>query len=408
MAIVNVPAPQRADTSILDFMLQMASLRERKESRKLQERQVAIDERALGPRNALNLAQANNMEIITDQKVAEYREFITSENKELRRQETTLRISGIKDEAQAAKAKRQENTLRIEALDKMSPAEQRSLIFADEIAKTSRAEVQGLNASNQALEQQIKLAQLGMQSQAQMFKEKAPLYTLAGSFSDPVQQAAAIAALDASDMQSFSAISAIASETRQSEKAQKTGEAITEKQTGQAIPKLIQREVTPDTVYGDATLATLRTEQAAGRPLPEVRRIRRPSGVDLQKTDFTGNPLTGFGVLSGFGKGEDFMMVTENEARQLGAINEWNAAGSTQQTQPTTPVRDNVRKAVKSTTGTRQPPSKAPDSKFDPSDPNLVKDGGLVVFISPNGQEFGVRPENYDQAIATGYTPKRK
>ncbi len=413
MAITNVPAPRQANLSpVLNFMLQMSSLRERKETRKLQARQVAVDEKALESRigqavgaGKQSTALAREANARADAFIKETDETFNVINTENRRLMSELKRFGVKDDIIAQKEKSARDR-EVQAIwDDASDEMKFNIAHADQLGKLATAENRGLTESNNALMQQVRLGQLNLAGQAQQFKQKTPWYTLAGSF-EPVEQAAAIAALDANDIEGFTAISQRAAEQKTSEQGRTTGEATTLKQTGTAIPRLIQQEVTDDTEYSSGTLATLRTEQAAGRPLSEVRRI------DVGRLGGVKGAVNVLLPLSKELGRKQFQMMTESDARSQGFGSQWDAAGPGAQSSPKQPpsersleatqghlkkptsVKDRVKTAVSKTSGAK----KATTSK------QITDSRGWVKFVSPGGVDTWVNPKDIELAKSRGYT----
>jgi len=388
-----VPAPKEntGPSQIMNFMLQMSSLSEQAKTRKLRQQQIDIDREALGPKNALNLAQANNMDIVTAQKIAEYKEFTSKDSVNLRREQRVLRAAGIKDAAQAAKAKRQENEIRIAQLDKMSPAKQRLMVFADEIAKTSRAEIQGLATQNDAANQTIKLMTLEQQYKISALNQQMQGIATMESPNDRVAMAQAI---QAGDQEGIKLAAAGEIAYRDAERAKGAGEKLTQKQTTPVTQSTIKSDIDNRTEYSPDAMAQLRIAQDTGGVAPELRKIKVKENV-------------GFGTTGPYGwiGPKEFQVMTEQEARSRGFGAQWDAQSPPEDTK--TPVKDNVRAAVKKTTGTKKTSGtkKVPDAK------TVTDDRGFIKMIpkgstDPNDVVW-TAPEDVDFAKQHGYVPSK-
>ncbi len=391
MAIVNVLAPRQANISpVLNFMLQMSSLRERKETRKLQERQVAVDEAALESRigqavgaGKQSTALARHANAQADAFIKETDETFNAINTENRRQLSVLTQLGVKEDIIALKEKSARDR-EVQTIWDEQPNEIKfNIAHADQLGKLATAENRGLTASNNALMQQIRLGELAISSQAQQFREKIPMYTLAGSFEDPVKQAAAISALGNNDRQGFQAVALAASEDVKSEKGRVTGEAQALKQTTTPTQTIIDPSIDSRTEYSPDAMTSLRIAQDTGSQPPELRKIKVKERV-------------GFGTLGPYGwiGPKQFQVMTEQEARSKGFGTQWDAQNITEPVS----VKEGVKSAVKKTTGTKKTAPAKETTK------QITDSRGWIKFVSPDGVDTWVNPKDVELAKTRGYT----
>ena len=411
MAIVNVPAPRRADISpVLNFMLQMSSLRERKETRKLQERQVSVDEAALDISQAKLPSQIGQAEAVAaqmtaqaDETAARTKALYSDDAQRLNREAATLTNAGLKAEAKLKRQEVKEARFKIEELERLrddNPKMFETMVLADNIAKASQAEMRGLSASNDALMQQVRLGQLTLARQAQQFRERVPMYTLAGSFTDPTKQAAAVSALDNNRMDEFTNIAALASEDVKEAKTEKT-QVEKEKLVGPITAGTEDDTGTfgKDVFLSPLTQAQHNAAQVQVQTPPEIRVIPRPANVDLRP-----------GITGAFGRGEDFIALNRADAVQRGISEEWDAAGgegtdkplparskqeAQRQLKSPTSVKQGVKDAVSKTIGTKKPAKKTKQ---------ITDSRGWINFVSPDGIDTWVNPKDVELAKTRGYT----
>lgn len=406
MAIINVPAPRQADINpVLRFMIQMSSAREQKETRKLQERQIDIDEAALESRIGQATALARQADAIADQTYAETKAAYSDEALRVRLEGE--RSSALGDKADAKLKRQQVKNIKreskvLESLRTSRPNEFKQMVLSARIADVAQAQIKGLNADLGNTRTLVQMGELQRKIDADAFDRKKPLYTLAGSFVDPVKQASAIAALDSDRMEEFTNIASLASEDVKAEKV----EATALKQTTPVTQTAIDINLSEDTQYTPSTLAELKLAQDSGSAPPEVRIIRRPTGVDLQRRDLFGDPFkrTPFDLF-GVGKGKDFIALSRNDAMRRGLLDEWNAAGPAKQ--PETTPEPSVRQGVKE--GVRKTPVRSKSTKNTGVDavtgaekksiPGAIqRDDGKVLMLNPQGDKVWIRSNQVDAA----------
>lgn len=407
MAIVNVPAPRRADISpVLNFMLQMSAVRERKETRKLQKRQIDIDEAALGisrerlPSQILQAkgvaAQSFSLAAEADARVdafiKETDEKFNVQNTENRRQIAVLAGLGVKEDLVALKRKAAVDAEVHEIWKGWDDDKKADVAHADAIGKLAQGEIRQLTAATQNLQIKNLMEKTAHQIQLDTLTQQTDHLVSMESTKDRV---AANQALKNKDENAFNLAMAGELAFRDAERAKGSEADATLKQTTPAAQTLIDPVLSPNTQYGEFTLGQITKAQNAGQPLPETRTIRRPAGLDLRKGTFLGGPF------DAFGKGKEFIDISVEEARLLdaqhpGVMQAWNAAGpaDTQQQPTTTPttVKQGVRDAVKKTT----PVKKAAPAK---SDKRITREDGKVKMINPQGNVGWVLPNQVDAAI---------
>ncbi len=403
MAIVNVPAPRRANISpVLNFMLQMSSIRERKETRKLQERQLDVDVGALdisrerlpsqiGQAEAAaeqSTALAREADARTDAFIKETDETFNNINTENRRQMAVLKQLGVKEDVLALKRKSARDKAVQNIWDTQSDEIKFNIAHADALGKLATAENRGLVAQNAAANQTNQMLTLQHKIKLDVLNQQ--MSGLA-TMESPNDRVAAAKALQDGDRAAFDLAMTGEMAFREAERAKGAEAGLEAKKTTPVTQKKIELELSKDTQYTEATLAELKLAADTGSTPPEVRIIKRPSSVDLRKLGFFDQPF------AGFGKGKEFMALTRTDAINKGVVAEWDAAGPStptdnRQQPPTSTVRQGVRDAVKKTTPAKETTKQITDSR------------GWIKFVSPDGVDTWVNPKDVELAKTRGYT----
>ena len=391
MAELRAPARSRIDISpTLNFMLQMLSISEQQETRRLQERQISVDEAALDISERRlpsqigqavgsaeqSTALAAEARARTDLFIKETNETFNAINTENRRQLAVLTQLGVEEDVLALKRKSVRDKA-VQAIWDDQPDEIKfNIAHADQLGKLATAEIRGLTAQNAAANQTNQM--LTLQHKIKLDALNQQMSGLA-TMESPNDRVKAAQALQSGNAEMFAMAMAGEAAFVEAERAKGSGEAQALKQTTPVTKAILNPNIDRTTEYTSNAMTHLRIAQDTGTSPPEFRKIRVKENV-------------GFGTLGPFGwiGPKQFQVMTEQEARSKGFGAQWDA----QNVAEPVSVKEGVKSAVKKTTGTK----KAATSK------QITDSRGWVKFVSPDGVDTWVNPKDVELAKSRGYT----
>ncbi len=389
MAIVNVPAPRQANISpVLNFMLQMSSLRERKETRKLQERQVAVDEGALALKQGQSPYEILQMEAAVDQMDATTEETYKKTEalygeriQALTREGITLANAGLAGDAKIKKQQAKQLKLETKELKRLKEEEPElfsQMILSSRIADVAQGEIRELTAGIQA--SQLQLAQTTQAHKVRMDALGQKMVGLS-TMESPNDRHSMAVAIQNEDQEGIKLAAVGEMAYRDAERAKGSDVGLEAKQTTPVTEKLIDPNIDRTTEYSPDAMTSLRIAQDTGTQPPELRKIKVKERV-------------GFGTLGPYGwiGPKQFQVMTEQEARSKGFGTQWDA----QNVAEPVSVKEGVKSAVKKTTGTKKPTKETTKQVTDSR--------GWIKFVSPDGVDTWVNPNDVELAKSRGYT----
>jgi len=373
MGVTTIPAPAQMQTgSVLDFLLQMSSLEERKKYRKVQERHVDVVEGQLGI--AKKEWEAGKPARKEAKVTAEYRTeakeklFLANRQREVLRRQLHKSIAyGDNDTADATRflLKKVDNII------KDSPLAAEAMFFADEMGKDLRAQLalaqQQAFTANQTIDMMDKQFKYNMQRLGSQYNAVASAIT-------PKNLPAGIAAMNAIQTGDDEMLGKMLSSMRATTAAGKR-----EPEERKFTPSKLNAEVVAE--FGSGTYQQMLVAEAANLPYPDVRSVYSTGGVfgfDWRK------------------------ILTREEAKAKGAEDEWLKATPIDlermgdRIQPKQEAKPDKKKTVKELAGEGAKKAKPAGSKKGEAKKT-------IRVISPDGVPGWIFEEQLEDALKQGY-----
>jgi len=347
--MATIVQPQRAVSqnrfSLMDMVLAMQSAEERRKTRKLQKRELAIKEEALGvskeqvatekarieeerrqfdalaplreATEAYNLSLVKLNEANIDKARIEYEEYISKEQKEARRAAAVAATTGDKVAKLEAEQRIKDIEEKARIYNLMSDDEKKWAMFASQLAEKNRAETDALRRENDANVARARLFEAQLSASlaslnAQKTQSEIEKNTLLG-FNDNGLRLKAANALQRGDYAEVQRLAvedaALMQRTRGEEQVGK--ETLAQLTAPQAVPgRWVGEE--QKIAYSDTARSLFEVAVASGRPITAELRLVDISSAK-KKPDFK----------FGFGGVPEKMILTYQDAVNMGIEEEW-------------------------------------------------------------------------------------